>query len=85
MINIQLPYDVNQTTEQDAWDRDYHSISLHGSLEHLPSDTNNIKKSLHHMMKYILNKKIENSKANKINDHIGEAAWKFISAIYKSG
>ena len=36
------------------------------------------------MVKYILNKKIENSKANKINN-IGEIVRKFISAIYKSG
>ena len=27
-INIQLPYDVNQATEQDSWDRNFHSISL---------------------------------------------------------
>jgi len=37
-------------------------------------------------MKYILNKKIENGKANKVNDlkDIGEMAWKLISAIYES-
>ena len=39
------------------------------------------------MTKYILNKKIENNKANKINDlkDIDKVAWKFISTIYKSG
>jgi len=39
------------------------------------------------MVKYILNKKIENNKANEINDlkDIGEIVWKFISAIYESG
>jgi len=39
------------------------------------------------MTKYIKNKKIENNKANEVLDlnSIGEAAWKFISAIYNSG
>ena len=37
------------------------------------------------MTKYILNKKIENSKTNEVNNlkDIGEVAWKFILAIYK--
>ena len=68
MINIQLLYDINQATEQDTWDGDFYSISLHSLLKHLPSNTNNIKKLLYYIMKYILNKKIENSKANKINN-----------------
>ena len=41
---MQLPYDINQTTEQDTWDRDFHSILLYRSLEYFPSDMNNIKK-----------------------------------------
>jgi len=53
----------------------------------LPSNTNNIKKSLHCMTKYIRNKKIENSKSNEVTDlkGIGKVAWNFISAIYESG
>ena len=86
-INIQLPYNVNQATEQDAWDGNFHSILLHSLLEHLPSNANSIKKSLCYMMKYILNKKFKNGKAHDVIDFkdIGEVAWNFISAIYDSG
>jgi len=37
------------------------------------------------MQKYILNKSIEENKANNVKDlvGIGEVAWKFISALYK--
>jgi len=50
-------------------------------------DAKNIKKSPRHMMKYILNKKVENGKANNVNDFkdIGEATWGFISSLYESG
>jgi len=53
----------------------FYSVSLHGSMEHLTSDSKNIKKSLCHIMKYILNKKVESDKANDANDlkDIGEA------------
>jgi len=50
-------------------------------------DAKNIKESFCHMTKYILNKKVENSKANDVNDFkdIGEATWGFISLLYESG
>ena len=37
-------------------------------------------------MKYILNKKIVNSKSNKVNNlkDIDKVAWNFISAIFES-
>jgi len=56
-------------------------------MEHLTSDAKNIKKSLCHMQKYILNKKIEGGKANDVNDlkGISKAAWSFISSLYNSG
>ena len=56
-------------------------------MEHLPSDSKNIKESLTHLAKYIENKKINWDKSNNIKDFesIGEAIWRFISAIYKSG
>jgi len=34
-LNIQLPYDINQAMDQDAWDGDFHPISIHGLMEHL--------------------------------------------------
>ena len=63
----------------ELWDGNFHPVSLHRSLEHLISDTNNIK-SLACMAKYIGNKKIEISKFNNIKDFegIGKAAWKLI-------
>ena len=54
--------------EPELWDSNFYPISLYGSLEHLASNANNIKKSLAHMAKYIENKKIEMSKSNNIKD-----------------
>ena len=87
IINIQIPYNINQATEPDTWDSNFHSVSLHGSMEHLASDAKNIRESLRHIMKYILNKKVENGKANDVNDlkGIGKAVWSFISSFYESG
>jgi len=59
VINIPLPYNPNTLTEPDLWDGSFHSISLHGSMEHLASDTKNIKDSLNFMAKYILNKQVD--------------------------
>ena len=71
--------------EQDSWDGNFHPISLHGTLEHLSSDSKSIKESLCQMTKYIKNKNIEHNKANDISDlsGVGEVAWNFISAIYE--
>ena len=86
VINIQLPYDVNQVTEQDSWDGNFHPISLHSTLKHPLSDSKNIKEPLRCITKYIKNKDIEPNKANNVLDlkGIGEAAWNFISALYES-
>ena len=46
VFNIQLLYDVNQAIEQDSQDGNFYSISLHSSLEHLSSDSKNIKELL---------------------------------------
>ena len=54
--------------ELDTWNGNFHSISLHSSIKYFISNAKNIKESLHHMMKYILNKKVENGKVNNIND-----------------
>ena len=60
---------------------------LHRLLEHLSSDSKNIKKSLSCITYYIKNKDINCTKANDIPDlkSIDELVWNFISAIYKSG
>ena len=86
-FDIQSPCDINQATEQDSWDGSFYPISLHGSLEHLLSDSKNIKESLCCITNYIKNKSIDCTKANNILDlnSIGEVAWNFIFTIYKSG
>lgn len=56
-------------------------------MEHLVFDAKNIKESLYYMQKYILNEKIEDGKANNVNDlkDISKAACSFISSLYDSG
>jgi len=73
--------------ESELWNGNFQYISLHGSLEYLPSDTSCIKTSLICMAKYIENKKIDLTKANEVSDlkDIGKIAWKFISALYNMG
>ena len=55
-------------------------------MEHLASDVKNIKDSLSKMCKYILDKTINNDKANNVKDleDISKVAWEFISAIYEA-
>jgi len=86
-IKIQLPYDVNQVAETDSWDGNFLSISLHGALKHLPSDSKNIKELLKQMTNYIRNKSINCNKLNNVPDlkKMGEVVWNFILAIYDSG
>jgi len=87
IINIQLLYGPNWPMEPELWDGNFHPISLYGSLEHLSSDSNNIKESSLCLAKYIEDKKIDLAKSNNIKEFkdISEAAWKFVSAIYNSG
>ena len=75
VINIQL-----------LWSGSFHSISLHGSIEHFTLDSKNIKDSLNFMAKYISNKQVNNSKANELNDFdgMGNAIWNFISSVYET-
>ena len=66
VFDIQLLYDINQTTEQDSQDGNFHSISLHSFLEHLLSNSKNIKELLYRMTNYIKNKNIDCVKTNNI-------------------
>ena len=86
-INIQLLYNPNRPTEPELWDSNFHPVSLHRLLEHLASDTKNIRKLMVYMATYIKNKKIETSKFNNIKNFegIGKAAWDLISYIYDTG
>ena len=87
VINIQLSYDFNRLIEPDLWDGNFHSVSLHRSLEHLTSDADSIRKSMVYMATYIKIKKIKMSKSNDIKDFedIGKVAWELISSIYEAG
>ena len=86
IVNIQLPYNINQAMVPNTWNSNFHSISLYDSMEYLASDAKNIKESLYYIIKYILNKKVKSGKANDVNDFkgVGKAAWGFISSLYKS-
>ncbi len=85
-INILLLYDPNVPTDPEIWGDNFHLISLHSSIEHIVSDTKNIKNSLKFMAKYITNKQIDPSKANNLDDFKGirEIVWNFISSVYEA-
>jgi len=86
IINIQLPYDPNSSTEPDLWSGNFQSISLHGSVKHIALNLKNIKQSLNFMAKYIFNKKVNPKLSNDLNDFdgIGNAVWNFLSSVYQS-
>jgi len=86
VINIQLPYDPQALTKPDLWSSSFHSISLHGLIEHFASDSKNIKDSLNFMARYITNKQVNNVTANNLKDFEGmdDAIWKFILLVYKA-
>ena len=79
IINIQLPCDPNGPTEPNLWSGNFQSISLHGSVEHIASDSKNIKQSLNFMAKYIFNKKVNPKSSNDLNDFdgISDTVWNF--------
>ena len=71
VINIQLLYDPNASTESELWDGSFHPISLHKSIEYLVLDSKNIKNSLNFMAKYITNKQVNPTKSNDLEDFNG--------------
>ena len=85
IINIQLLYDPNSSTELNLWDGSFYSISLHRFLEYLASDSKNIMDSLNFIAKYISNKQIDLAKSNNIKDFkgIGKTIWNLISFVYQ--
>jgi len=66
VFNVQLNYDPDTALDPDSWDRNFHAVSLHGSMEHLASDVLNIKESLTRMQKFIAGKSINGNKANNL-------------------
>ena len=83
-INIQLPYDLNTSIESELWDESFHSISLHGSIKYLASDSKSIKNLLNNMAKYITNKQVDLTKSNDLEDFkgINKTIWNLIFSIY---
>jgi len=67
-------------TEPNLWSGSFHSIFLYSSVEHIASDTNNIKVLLNFMTKYIQGKKV-----NELKDFDGmeDTIWNFISLVYE--
>jgi len=86
VINIQLPYNPQASTEPELWSSNFHPISLHGSIEYIVSDAKNIKDSLNFMAWYISNKQVDAVRSNDLEDlkGIGEAVWNFISSVYQA-
>jgi len=86
VINIQLPYNPQAPTEPNLWSGSFHPISLHGSVEHIALDTNNIKVSLNFIAKYIQGKQVDGKKVNELKDFdgMGDTIWNFISSVYES-
>ena len=86
VINIQLQYDLNTPTEPNLWDGSFHPISLHSSIEHIASDSKNIKDLLNFMAKYIVKKQVNLAKSDDLEDFkgIGEVIWNLISLVYQS-
>jgi len=66
-----LLYDPNASTEPDLWDGNFHSISLHGYIKYIASDSKNIKDSLNFMARYITNKQVNPVKSNDLEDFKG--------------
>ena len=86
VINIQLPYNPQASTELELWSSNFHPIFLHGSIEYIVSDAKNIKDSLNFMAWYISNKQVDAVRSNDLEDlkGIGEAVWNFISSVYQA-
>ena len=86
IINIQISYDIDAPTELELWSGSFHPISLHRSIEHFALDSKNIKVTLNHLAKYIKNKQVNSSNANKLSDFNGmeDTIWNFISSVYES-
>jgi len=86
VFNVHLNYDSDAAFDSDSWNGNFHAVSLHGSMEHLASDTLNIKESLTRMQKFIAGKSINGDKANDLKDLNGmdKAIWEFIYMVYDS-
>jgi len=54
--------------DQDAWDGDFHPISIYGLMEHLVSDIKNIMTSFCQITNYIFNKKVKKGKVNDLDN-----------------
>ena len=86
MFNIQLSYNINQALNPESWDGNFRAILIHGSMEHLAFNINNIKESLGRIQKYILGKTIERDNANNIKDlkNVGKVVWDLILFLYEA-
>ena len=70
--------------EPKLWNGNFYPISLHSFLEHLASDSKNIRELLNCIAKYISNKQISLKKSNDFEDlkDISETVWNLISSVY---
>jgi len=72
--------------ELNTWNSEAYPISIFGSMEFLEIDAKNMYTSLLCIMNYIRSRKVKSGLINNVLQlkGFGEAAWNFISSIYKS-
>ena len=87
IIPLALSYKANVPADPNLWNGYFGPVSLFGTNEFLQSNAHNILCSLIHMAEFIRQRNIWNWDGNEIPqiDSFGEAAFNFISAIYKAG
>jgi len=86
-FEISINYDVNASTEANAWNSEAHPTSIFRHMEFLEIDAKNIFTSLLYMADFIRTSKVQKSKTSDMTELQGfnEVAWSFILFIYKIG
>jgi len=79
-----IPYEDNGPMESNAWDREAHSILIFGTMDFLDIDTKNVSILLLQIANFISNRKLHKNKKILQLNGFGQAAWYFISSIYKA-
>jgi len=72
--------------EPNTWNSEAYPISIFGFMKFLEIDVKNMYTSLLCMVNYIRSRKVKSGSINDVSQlkGFGEAAWNFISSIYKS-
>jgi len=84
-FEILINYDINASTEANAWDSKAHFISIFGHMEFLEIDVKNIFTSLLHIVDFIRTRRVQKGKILDMAElqGFGKVVWSFISFIYE--